>query len=134
MTRRVALIACGVIAAVAISAMLVVGLFMIVTRDTRQDINLADLNSGSYDDPALRGYANATDELCRTVDGCIQGYRADDATYRKFTTRDAAAVFASSSPDTYQSNWIVIEYTNDNLAKADRDSIQKYIDTLNTSD
>lgn len=134
MTRRVALIASGIIAALAISATLAVALFVIVTRDTRQDINLADYAYARFDDPALYGYADATDDLCHNVDGCIQGYRADHATYRKFTTPDAAAAFASSSPDTYQSNWIVIEYTDDYLTRADRDSIQNRIDTTATSD
>ncbi|KTS87771.1 hypothetical protein NS183_10230 [Microbacterium testaceum] len=133
MTRRVALIISGVISVVAISAALAVTIFMLVTRDTRQDIDLSSLAHASADDPALHGYASATDELCHDVDGCIEGYRADHATYRKFATRDDAMAFASTSPDTYQSNWIVIEYTDDHLTTADRDSVQKYIDTLNTS-
>ncbi|WP_207301766.1 hypothetical protein [Microbacterium sp. CFBP 8794] len=134
MTRRVVLIVSGAIAAAAISAMLAIALFVILTRDTRQDIDLGSFDYASVDDPALHGYTEATEELCRDVDGCIQGYRADHAKYRKFTTTDAGAAFATSAADTYRSNWIVIEYTDDHLTEADRDSIERYIDTLNTSD
>ncbi|MBD8206804.1 hypothetical protein IFU08_06535 [Microbacterium sp. CFBP 8790] len=128
------LIVSGAIAAAAISAMLAIALFVILTRDTRQDIDLGSFDYASVDDPALHGYTDATEELCRDVDGCIQGYRADHARYRKFTTTDAGAAFATSAADTYRSNWIVIEYTDDHLTEADRDSIEGYIDTLNTSD
>lgn len=133
-TRRVALIVIGVILAVTVAAGLAVTLIMLVTRDTRQDINLAEFAHTGVDVPALHGYRNATDELCSDVDGCVQGYSADHAAYRKFATTDAAEAFASSSPNTYRSNWIVIEYTDNQLPEIYREDVQSYIDSIATSD
>lgn len=132
--RRVALIATAIIVAVAIAATIVAISVVLLTRDTRQDINLADFGGACSDVRALNGYTQATEDLCREVEGCVQGFRASHAAYRKFASTEDAAAFAASAPDTYRSNWIVIEYTDDELTPADRHEVQEYFDTIATSE
>jgi hypothetical protein len=131
--RRVALIATAILLAVGIGATIVAITVVLLTRDTRQDINLVDFGGARADVRALNGYTQATEDLCRAVEGCVQGFGASHAAYRKFASTEDAAAFAASAPDTYRSNWIVIQYTDDELTPADRNEIQEYFDTIATS-
>jgi len=108
-----------------------------VTRDTRQDIDLAEFTNEHRDGyifEALEGVHDETHRLCADIDGCIQGYSGDRADFRKFATREAASDFAATTPETYLSNWIVIEYTDASLDDADRSRAEAYVDSLAVSD
>ncbi|MDQ1176423.1 hypothetical protein AB6V29_13615 [Microbacterium sp. 20-116] len=133
-SQRAALIATGVTAGVAITAMLAVLLVMMATRDTRQDINLGDFAHSSSQFRALNGYEEATEKLCRDVAGCVQGYSATYASYRKFSSIDDAVAFAATSSGSYRSNWIVIEYVGHSLSEGDRADVQEYFDSTATSE
>lgn len=132
--KRIALIISAVIAVVVVGVALVVALLLLVTRDTRQDIDLADFTHASDEVPALSGYARDTEELCDNVPGCIQGFRAEHAAYRKFASKEEAAAYASSTADSYLSRWIVIQYTDSSLSDTDRLVIQELIDSTATSE
>lgn len=130
--RRTALVACLI--AIGIGATLSLGAVALVTRDTRQDIDLAEFAHAGTALPALDGYERDTDNLCRGVPGCVQGFRATHATYRKFASVEDAADYASSSPDSHLSNWIVIEYTDGPLTEVDRKQIEEMVDSAAISE
>jgi hypothetical protein len=100
-------------------------------RDTRQDIDLGEIGNGST--VALRGWHDATSELCRDVAGCTQGYRSDYVNVFRFDSIENSTVFADAAPERYPSNWIVVEYADGRLSKDDREDVQLYLDGLATS-
>jgi hypothetical protein len=105
--------------------------FAALSRDTRQDIDLGEIGDGST--VAVRGWRDATSELCRDVAGCIQGYRSDSVNVFRFDSIEYSTVFADAAPERYQSNWIIVEYTDSRLSKDDREDLQLYLDGLATS-
>lgn len=128
--RRLAL----TVGAVAVSVVVVVLACFALTRDVRQDINLADFAHARSEVRALDGYEEATDELCAHIAGCIQGFRATHAAFRKFDSTEDAATFARSTPGAYLSNWIVIQYTDGVLTTGQREQVQEMFDSTGTSD
>lgn len=106
-----------------------------LTKDPRQTISLSEITN-PQDNPiaALDGMHQDTAALCAGIEGCIQGYQADHAALRRFRSLESAQRFAKSATDTYQSDWIVIQYTDSTLTPAQRQEIQVYLDGLATSD
>ncbi|WP_448710288.1 hypothetical protein [Microbacterium profundi] len=113
---------------------LVVAVVTLVSRDTRQDIDLADLTHSGTEVVALEGMREDTGKLCADKSGCVQAYSADHAEIFKFSSREDAHEFAESAPGAYQSNWIVISFTDDSLNGSERREVQHYVDSLATSD
>ncbi|MGO2518733.1 hypothetical protein [Microbacterium sp.] len=121
------------LAGVALLIFIVVAVVTLVSRDTRQDINLADLTHSGTEIVALEGMREDTTRLCADKSGCVQAYSADHAEILKFSTRADAHGFAESAPDAYQSNWIVVSFTDDSLTSSERREVQNYLDSLATS-
>jgi hypothetical protein len=131
--RRVLAWSGGIAAAMVIVVVWCVVIVSLVTRDTRQDIDLADLSHGAPGTSAMDGWADHTAALCKGVTGCVQGFTSDHTAFRKFDTREDAHAFAKTKTNTYQSNWIVIQYTDPHLTATDRRDVQDYINGLATS-
>lgn len=133
MRKRALWIALGVVV-VAVAAWITVIVVSNVTVNPRQTISLSEIyghNDHQY--AAFNGMHEDTAALCASAPGCIQGYAADHAAFRRFSSLDAAREFAHKASDAYQSDWIVIEYTDSTLSAAQRDEIQGYLNGLATS-
>lgn len=124
------------VALAAIATILTVGLVIISlsSRDTRQDIDLADFSHLRDDVSAFEGFREATVAACLDVAGCTQGYVAQHAVFRKFATQDAAATFAAGSTARYRSHWVVVEFTDEALSTAARREAEDIVDSVATSD
>lgn len=124
------------VVAAAVAAVLIIGVIWIssqIFRDTRQDIDLGELGRTGAGSASMAGYTEATDTLCEGVPGCVQAYDSEHVEYYKFDSRDHAAAYAESHDDTYRSNWIVIQYTDEALSAEEQERLQMYIDSIATS-
>lgn len=133
-SRRVGWVVAASLAGVALLIFSVVVVVTLVSRDTRQDISLADLTDSGTEVAALQGMIEETNRLCAEKSGCVQAYSADHAEIFKFSSRADAHAFAESVHDAYESNWIVISFTDDSLTGNERREVQHYLDSLATSD
>lgn len=133
-SRRLGWVIAASLAGVALLIVLVVAVVTLVSRDTRQDIDLADLTHSGTEVVALEGMREDTTRLCADKSGCVQAYSADHAEIFKFSTRADAHSFAESTPGAYQSNWIVVSLTDNSLTSSERREVQNYLDSLATSD
>lgn len=110
-----------------------------VTRDAREDLSLRDVSASSSQNDgfareALAGMVDDTAALCAGVPDCIEGYEAQKVDLLRFTSKEAAAAYTSTQPDSYQSDWIVLVYKDASLSANGRKDAQTFIDTLWTSD
>lgn len=119
---------------IAIIVAFVLAIAALSSRDTRQDIDLADFSHLRDDVPAFEGFKEATAAACLNLAGCTQGYVAQHAVFRKFATQDAAATFAAGSTARYRSNWVVVEFTDEALGPAARKEVEEILNSVATSD
>lgn len=125
--------------AVALVLTVLVGLGVwVVKRDSRQDLSIAEIlasasQNGGYASEALQGMQDETVELCAEVNGCIEGYESPTVQLLRFSSKESAAVFASSSSDVHQSDWIVIVYVNETLTDKGRTELETLVDEMWTS-
>lgn len=133
-SRRLGWIIGGSVLGLALVVGTIFAVVTLLTRDTRQDINLADLARGETEIVALQGARDATAELCAENPGCEQGYQTDHVELFKFSSREDAEDFTDGSSEAYQSNWIVINYAGSDLSRNEREEVQEYIDSLATSE
>lgn len=137
MNRRLVLRVIGIVAAVtvivAIAAVVIIAAIIWLTRDYKQDLDLGGLG-GSGQIPGFSNFQVDTATVCADLDGCLQGARSQEAEYRRFDTPENAAAFAGSTRDSYQSEWIVIQYLDSAMTPYERDFLQGYIDGLGSSD
>jgi hypothetical protein len=123
----------GIAAGAAVIVLIVVVVSSVVFRDTRQDIDLGEFGPAGAGDAAMADYDEATDELCEDEPGCVQAYESEHVDYYKFDSEDRAVAYADSHNDTYQSNWIVIHYTDEALTSEEQDRLEMYVDSIATS-
>lgn len=124
------------VVAAAVAAVLIIGVVWVTSqifRDTRQDIDLGELGSTGAGAAAMAGYTEATHELCDGVRGCVQAYDSEHVEYYKFDSQQDAAAYADSHGDTFRSNWIVIQYTDEALSPDEQERLEMYIDSIATS-
>ncbi|MGO1506921.1 hypothetical protein [Microbacterium esteraromaticum] len=133
-SRRLGWAIAASLAGTALLIFLIVAVVTLVSRDTRQDINLADLARSGTEVVAIEGMREDTSQLCVGKSGCVQAYSADHAEIFKFSSREDAYEFAERSPSAYQSNWIVISFADESLTGSERQAVQHYLDSLATSD
>lgn len=133
-SRRIGWIVGGSVLGLTLVVVTILAVVTLLTRDTRQDINLADFARGETEIVALEGARDATAELCAENPGCEQGYRTDHVELFKFSSREDAKDFTDRSSEAYQSNWIVIDYADSDLSRSEREEVQEYIDSLATSE
>lgn len=120
------------VSAIVIIAMMAHFVLTVLTRDTRQDISLHELASDEI--PGLAGMRQDTPGVCGEVPGCVQGAYSVEANFLRFDSRENASAFAEGSLDSYQSDWIVIEYRDTSLSQDEREFLESYLDSLATSD
>ena len=133
MNRRRVFLVAGIIAAVAVIVAIAAVAITWLARDYKQDLDLDGLGESGQ----IPGFSNLhvdTATVCGDLDGCLQGARSQEAEYRRFDTLENAAAFAGSTQDSYQSEWIVIQYLNSSMTQDERDFLQGYIDGLGRSD
>lgn len=136
-SRRVAVIAGSVL----VGGLLVGGtaaVTFVVMHDTRQDISLADIADSDWSpDPVpivYRGMRDETGTLCAGVEGCLEGFESEHVSYFKFDRRHHAAAFARANADAYQSDWIVLRFTDNELTEAQRLEARQRLDELAISE
>ena len=122
----------ALIAALAAAALLLSG-----CADPRQDIDLVallnvDESSGFY--PYVQQGSEATESFCSAQIPCIQAIETPYVRMSRFADRQDAEDYATTlTPSGYQSDWIVLEFT-DQADLADREAIETGIDGLYRTD
>jgi hypothetical protein len=134
-SRRIAIIV--VAGTLVLLAFIAIALWFI-KRDTRQDLNLSEVvrsATQSESDLAdnMSDLKNQTARLCEPIPGCIEGYASQSLRILRFSSKDDAAMFVAGNPESYQSDWIVINYPGDALTDSEKDEIESFVDTLWTS-
>lgn len=63
--------------------------------------------------PSRNGVSNAverTAEVCEPIN-CVEAYETTEATYLRFESREDASQYSGSGRDTFQSNYIVMDFS-----------------------
>lgn len=83
----------------------------------------------------LAGARDTTVRDCGTTPGCAQAVTTTHVTMSKFDTREAAqAARADLGPDSYLSNWILIDYTDSATSEHQKLLLQEELDGHHASD
>lgn len=123
-----------ILLAVLVCGAVVFGVWL-VTRDSRENLTIASIaesakQTDGYASEALDGLEEDTATLCRNVSGCVEGYASPSVELLRFDSKEGAAEFASQNADSYQSDWIVIVYTDGSLSGGGRQEVEDLIDSM----
>ncbi|TQK20864.1 osmotically inducible lipoprotein OsmE [Microbacterium sp. SLBN-154] len=139
-TRRIVWIGSGIAAAVVVLIVIAVIAVTWLVRDPRQDLSLETfvpqegVAGGPVEVAAFEGLRDETSHLCDGVQGCIEGYSAADATFYRFSSKLLASEFALTLDDAYQSDWILIDWSDSSLPEDERSLAEDVIDGTWTSE
>ena len=103
------------------------GLFAAVFPPAGGTIALHDYFANDF-----RAGVEATTELCAGLDGCMEGYVAPDAEYRRFETTDQAEQFATRPGDVVADRHIAVLFDAD-IRPASRSSQLEMLRTTHRS-
>lgn len=85
-------------------------------------------------EPDLMTDPHRNDRLCGDVEGCLSAYTTQEATYRRFRTRDEAAEYARQDETRVQERSIVITFGGSPLSAHERDLIKDVFAGYHSSD
>lgn len=121
----------GGLAVVAIIATVATVIYFAVPTDRRllTISHIAEELDGTQSLGALRNASPALEEACAERPDCVEGYIGDFVTVTRYSSREAAAQAAAESAfEHYQSDWILVEYSDPTLHDVSRDSLERVLD------
>ena len=115
---------------VSIIVVTVVALAVVYFADSRRFVDLKSVTANFYS-----GSTESTKEVCRQDVDCTQAFvTRDGVVLMKFESRDSAAKAAGKlDGKAYQSDYVVLDFTNSSTTSAEEDNMKKVLDSMNTS-
>lgn len=135
-TRLVAMIVLAMLGASALVSVgaAAAGVLIYASRDSRERLTLAylaDSDDGATAIGAFRNSSSQDEEACAGRPDCIEGFIGEYVVSTRYSDRDAAAEAARNSRfETFQSDWILIEYTNPSLPDISRQDLEQTLDGM----
>ncbi|MBB6406874.1 hypothetical protein [Arthrobacter sp. AZCC_0090] len=109
--------------------MAAVALAVTYFADSRRFVDLRSVTANFYD-----GSTEKTKEVCWLDVDCTQAFRTRDVVLMKFESRDSAAKAAGKlDGKAYQSDYVVLDFTNSSTTSAEEDNMKKVLDSMKTS-
>lgn len=117
---RIVRIACVTVVGVALVCV-AVALFLAGRSlvDPQAGLSIAHLMQSGSSQRGISEPVDTTREVCQKY-ACVEAFDTAEAVYLRFATREDAAKYVEESPDAFQSNYIVMDFSAKTSAEPER--------------